>query len=591
MRFVHCLISIIVALATTPPLHAQVSPHINPDQAVKLQVPQPAPDISSPVTATAAFDPPLAGIGQIIFYRVALNGVGEAAVQWPGVISGPPDLKFEPVSQGQLMEFLGNSFRPLASFIYKVNATKTGHFTVPGFTVMVDGKPVEIPAASLDVDKSVSSAPPRRLILDISATNVFLGQPFRARVMLPASPANHIEALQEVQFNGNGFISDLTTMRQTVEMVGLDSRTVPAFIYEITLTPIQAGSLTLSAQGFAAGNEFLAPVTISGHVVISGGPPHYVLLASNPVQVDVRPLPAAGQPADFNGSIGSFTLGQAQLSTNRIVVGQPVRLTVAVRSSGTLNRLVPPAPPNVKDWEVIPDNPPDFSFTLIPLTDTPRLTPAIPFSSFDPGKGTYVDLTIPALPVTVLSEGLPTVMPSQDTAFSPGSVLKLGALSSSPGASVVTLVPPQLRGRFVGLQFVPILAILGLWRWDCRRRYLEAHPEIVRRRQARRLLRREKRRLRDAVTRADAAAIARRAANAMKIASAPHYAAHPQALVCSDVLDRLHDSDRSGAVGKTIRKVFAAADARFASHPEIQAEWPALQSDVYVALLKLEEQL
>ncbi|HEV2320648.1 MAG TPA: hypothetical protein VGV18_12905, partial [Verrucomicrobiae bacterium] len=408
MRFAQCLISLIVAVAVLPSLRAQVSPHINPDQAVKLQVPQPSPDISSPVTATADFDPPLAQIGQTVFYRVAFDGAGEAAIHWPGVIAGPRGLKFEPVSQGQLMEFSRNSFRPLASFIYRVYATKIGHFTVPAVTVMVDGKPVEIPAATLAVDKSVSTPDARRLVLDISATNVFLGQPFRARVMLPASPANPIEALQEVQFNGNGFISDLTTMRQTVEMVAVDGRTVPAFVYEITLTPIQAGSLSLSAQAFAAGNEFSAPVTISGHVMISGGPPHYLLLASDPIHVNVRPLPAAGQPANFNGSIGTFTLGKAQLSTNQIAVGQPLRLTVAVRSVGPLDRLVPPAPPNVKDWEVIPDNPPDFSFTLIPLTDTPRLTPAIPFSAFDPATGTYVDLTIPALPVTVSSQGLPT---------------------------------------------------------------------------------------------------------------------------------------------------------------------------------------
>ena len=589
MRFAHCLILIMVAVA--PLLRAQVSPHVSPDQAAKLQVPQPIVDVSSPVTASAEFDPPMARVGQTVYYRVALDGAGEAAVQWPGTISARRELKFGAASQGQLMEFLGISFRPLASFLYEVKPTAAGHFTVPGFVVMVEGKPVQIPAATLDVDPSVSVPPPRSLVLEVSATNVFLGQPLRARVLLPASPANQIEALREVEFNGAGFMSDLSTVRQAVEMIGTNGSAVPAYVYEITLTPIQAGPSTLSAQAFAAGREFFGAVTVAAHVTISGGPPHYVFLASNPLQMNVRPLPTAGQPANFNGSIGTFTLGAPQLSTNRIQVGEPVRLTVAVRSSSTFDRLVPPAPPTVNDWQIIPDNPPDFSFTLIPLTDTARQTPAIPFSCFDPTSNSYVDLTIPSLPVMVTSEGLPTELPAEDAGAAQGPPLRLGGLSPSLGKSVAALVPLQLRGGFVCLQILPILAILGLWLWDRHRRFLEAHPDIVRRREARRVLRREKRRLRDAARRGDTAAIVRHAANAMKIASAPHYAAHPQALVCSDILDHLDDADRSGPAGETVRKIFAAADTRFAVAPQTQADWAALQPDLDSVLLKLEERL
>jgi hypothetical protein len=256
-----------------------------------------------------------------------------------------------------------------------------------------------------------------------------------------------------------------------------------------------------------------------------------------------------------------------------------------------LDRPVPPTPPTVNDWEIIPDNPPDFSFTLIPLTDATRQTPAIPFSYFNPANGTYVDLTIPSVPVAVTSAGLPTEMPAVDAGLRTGSPLRLGELSPSPGGSIASLVPPQLRGGLLCLQIVPILGILGLWQWDRHRRYLEAHPDIVRRRQARRLLRRERRRLRDAARRGDAGAIVRHAANAMKIASAPQYAAHPQALVCSDVLNQLHEADRNGAAGETVRKIFAAADTRFASAPQMQANWPALESGVETVLLKLEEQL
>src|SRR5580698_7087856 len=119
---VHCVISTIVAVALASSLRAQVSPQVPPDQAAKLQVLQPTPDITSPVTATATFDPPMARVGQNVYYRVALDGAGES-IPWPGAISAPAELKFGPVSQGQLMQFFGNKFRPLKSYLYPVQAT------------------------------------------------------------------------------------------------------------------------------------------------------------------------------------------------------------------------------------------------------------------------------------------------------------------------------------------------------------------------------------------------------------------------------------------------------------------------------------
>ena len=70
-------------------------------------------------------------------------------------------------------------------------------------------------------------------------------------------------------------------------------------------------------------------------------------------------------------------------------MGVPVQLKVAAHGDGDLSRLVPPPPPRVMDWQIIPDNPPGISFTLIPLTDEVTETPAIPFSSFDPATASY----------------------------------------------------------------------------------------------------------------------------------------------------------------------------------------------------------
>src|SRR5690242_13961199 len=91
----------------------------------QLQVQQPPVDVSSPVTATATFDPPVVRPGEKVFYRVTFDAT-ESAVEWTEAIPAPPELKLRPVAHGQLTQSLGNKFRPLASFLYEAQSTRTG---------------------------------------------------------------------------------------------------------------------------------------------------------------------------------------------------------------------------------------------------------------------------------------------------------------------------------------------------------------------------------------------------------------------------------------------------------------------------------
>ena len=572
-------------------LRAQTPPQLPPGGLIQLQVPQPAVDVSSPVTATAAFDPPVVRPGEKTFYRVTVEAT-ESSIQWPDEIAAPPGLKFGPSARGQLTQFLGNKFLPLTSFINEARATATGHFTITNFTVAVYGNPLEIPAAGLDVvAENPNPQPARQLVLESPATNVFLGEPFRVRVTLPAGPGNQIEAVREIQINGNGLMTDKTAMRQAIESVNVNGQPKPVFICDMVVTPIMAGPVKFSAQGFTAGRDFGGPISIQGQVVIPGGPPQRALLVSDAVEINVRPLPSEGELPGFTGAIGKFTCDPLALSTNRLRVGEPAHLKVVFQSQGDLTRLVPPNPPRSPDWQIIPDNPPDTGYTLIPLTDEARETPAIPFSYFDPATAKYADLTIPPLPVTVVGEGLPVQLTAMDDESQSAAPSKLSELAAAPGKTVESLKPLQLRGWFVGVQLAPVIGFVALWQWDRRRRFLEAHPEIVRRRQARSALRREKGRLQKAIAAGDAAAFVQHAADAMKISCAPHFPAHPQALVCADVLAQLDGAEQNRRAGETVRKIFAAADSQFAATPQIRADLLALNSDVEAVLQELEAKL
>src|SRR5450631_3053458 len=119
-------------------LRAQMPPQIPPGAQALLQVAQPAVDVSSPVTATAAFDPPVVRAGETTFYRVNVDAT-EASIPWPEALSAPAELKFGAPARGQLTQMLGDRFRPLTAFVYEVQATAAGRYTITNFSVTISG--------------------------------------------------------------------------------------------------------------------------------------------------------------------------------------------------------------------------------------------------------------------------------------------------------------------------------------------------------------------------------------------------------------------------------------------------------------------
>ena len=569
---------------------AQLPPQISADVAAQIVMrPQPPVDSSQLgiISAQAEFDPPAVRPGEKTFYRVTINAT-QNSILWPDDISSPPELRLGSAKRGQLAQADGTPFHPLTEFIYEATPAAAGRMVISNFTVTVGTQSVEVPAATLDVSETAAaSTPARKLILDVPRTNLFLGQPFQIRVLLPAEPGHRIEAVRDVQFNGTGFLTDKLATHQMIGGVTNGGAIQAAYIYETTAIPIAAGPLTISVQGFTVPPFSAGAISItagSGPITLGGtGQTPLVLLVSDAVHLNVRPLPTDSELPGFTGAMGKFLADKPLCSTNRVRVGEPLHLKTGFHGDGTLARFVPPAVPRSRDWQIIADKPLATGFTLIPQTDAATSTPAIPFCAFDPATGKYYDLTVPALPITVVGDGLPVKLADEENQDEPTP--KLSGLAATPGRTTTALKPLQLQGRFVLLQILPVYGLFLLWQWDQRRRFWEAHPDLHRRHLARQALRRERRKL--AAT-ADASTFARHAVTAMQIAVAPHFPAQPDALVGGDVLAVLGANEPEAA---TVRKLFSARDARFAVTPETAAPLPAWRDEVFAALKKLEGKL
>ena len=587
------------------------SPAPTPDPLMQLMLTQPSIEVSTNVEIQAVFDPPTTGVGEKTTYRVTINAISDS-IKWPEDIYAPGELTLKQSARGQMLQPAGVALKPTTSINHHVHANAPGEFTIPEFKVKVYGRNITVPAARLLVSTNTTNAAlrPARLFVELAETNVYCGQPVKVRVLMPSTLGNFMQALQQVQLNGDGILLDQSAVRQRVQQMEFNGRTGPTFIYESTLTPLVAGQIDVTAQAFSAGNQFSGGITISGNTVIQGGPAQYKLLDSDPVQINIQPLPRSGELPGFNGAIGKFILDPPQLSTNRVRVGDALKLLVTFRTDGEIKRLLAPPPPAVTNWQMLPPLPEGgltmsattagissaqtFSYTLIPLTNNMTTTPEIPFCYFDSSQKKYVDLTIPAMPITVLA-GAATAeaqkIAQAAAATTDESKLKLSGLAATTGR-VASLSPLQRSSAFLWGQLVPLFGFIGLWLCDRRRRFYEAHPDVLVRKRARRALRRERVELNKAAQVNDAARFVELAVSAMRIGSAPHFPAAPRALVGRDVLELLDEVERCGGEGEAVRKIFSTTDAaRFSNVAAEKSDLLALRANLDRVLDKLDATL
>lgn len=586
-------------------------PPQQPDPLMQLMLTQPPIEISTNAEFKVEFDPPIVAVGEKAIYRVTINAVSDS-VRWPDSIYAPMELTLKQSARGQILQPAVDKLRPITTINHHVTASKPGTYTIPEFRVKVYGQNVIVPAATLQVVSQSSPNLPKaqRLHLELTETNIYVGQPAKVRVYLPAGANNRVQTLSQVQINGDGVLVDQTSVRQRIQTMEFGGRTGPIFIYEASVTPLVAGRVDFTAQGYTA-NHFSGAITIQGQATIIGGSPTYVLLDSDPARIIVEPLPRTGELPGFTGAIGQFTVDPPQLSTNYVRVGDTLKLFVTFRTQGEIKRLNPPPPPALTNWQIFPplvESGPiltatvngvssaiTYSYTLVPLTNAMLKTPEIPFCYFDPRQGKYVDATIPSAPLTIdagVATAAAQALAQAAAATQREGKLKLSGLAREPETSAASLMPLQMRSAFWFGQIVPFVGFAGLWLWDRRRRFYEAHPEVLVRKRARRALRRERAKLQQVARANDARRFVSVSVNALRIACAPHFPATPRALVGRDVLELFAESERNGRTGEVVRELFSAEDAELFSAAKSDGNrLLSLQPELNRILDQLEEKL
>jgi len=527
--------------------------------------------VESEVVADAGFDPLVVALGEPATYRVVVTAEPDA-VDLPEIIPSPHEIQLQKGGVGRSFVSKGQTSQYLAAFNYRVVTRGTGTFTIDAFTVNVDGQLITVPARSLSVvpPGSPEARRPATLQLEVPEGDFYVGQAIPIQIVALDPGDSSIFGLVEPKALGDAFLFDKVPGSQRRELRDEDGGSVSAQIEKVIAVPIHEGRLTLNAEAFVERRTTTDPQNI----LLRGYRP---FLEAAPVTIEVKHLPGGALPG-FTGLIGRFESASPAPATREVHTGDPFDLAVVVRGEGNLGRLIPPPIESAPGWRVVPagakgnaasgqNGGNTFHYTLIPLKPGMTPTPKISFSYFDPRQNSYVDLTIPSTSILVLppADGRALSLDTNDLngvgGAGPGRTSEsLGNLARRPAHLANSLVPVQQRAAFWFLQLFLGVGLAVAYSVQRRRRFLAAHPEIVRVAKARRALRQQDRQRRRAAAERDVVAFAQSAVASLQVVCAPHLQANSEALVCEDVLRAFPAKEREGRAGNLVRQLFRFTD-------------------------------
>ncbi len=376
-------------------------------------------------------------VGQRFYLQYTIN-----SQEWKGFVS--PEIKdFSVLSGPDAM----NGFSTFdnngqvtqtryTQFSFVLQATKPGTFTIPAASLTVKGNKVQSNTVTISVTGNEQEEQPQKnsddnanvyIRTSVSNSNPVLGEQIviTYKLYTPTSAIKwDYDFMPDYQnFWAHDLLKGAKQLPQKVEVVN-GRKYIVAEIRKTALFPQKTGKITIKSNDIdvqyriavktrnrPANDPFFNSTFANDPFFKSFFEDAFSsfeyqeikkTLQTNPIEINVRPLPTQGKPVEFNGGIGNFTI-KSDYDRNILRAGEALTLKYTISGSGNLNLLEKPVADFPSDFEVydpkITDNYSSstsgvsgsrtFEYLIVPRVEGEYTIEPARFAFYSPGEGKY----------------------------------------------------------------------------------------------------------------------------------------------------------------------------------------------------------
>jgi hypothetical protein len=507
--------------------------------------------LAQEIEVAAEVDRARVRLGQALQLTIIVSGAASGQVSRPDlsrltdfdIVGGP--------SVASSFRWINGRTESSRTFTYALRPKRSGTLRIPPLGILHEGRTYRTGALQVTVLPGGAQPPPDprqpggqrpppgagrggaapppaevRLKVEVDRRSAVVGEQITVRFLL----ASQTELLNFQLAENPTFPGFWTEEVELPENLELKRVRIDGELYnELTLMkkvlfPTSAGRLTIPAVTYRVQVRRRSQDPFESFFFT---PTETLMRSSEPVAIDVRPLPEEGRPAGFSGAVGRFEIAVAA-DRQEARVNDAVGLRVTIAGEGSLNAV--PAPPidGLSDFKKLEPKVTSGStvrgdtfrsekvwdYVVIPLAAGEQEIPPVTFTYYDPHAKGYRELASGAIPIRVARGDGPAGGAIVPVAQS--DVRRLGS-----DIHYIKLAPGGLADRsglfhrsplFAALVLVPLLADAGIavavrLRAPSRERS-RLRRERRARAAARRRLKEARRRLSPATSRAFYAAVA-----------------------------------------------------------------------------------
>lgn len=371
--------------------------------------------------------PARVGVGEVFVVEVTLSiDDGRVDGYRAPEFKGARVLSEQPSQSTQIQMGGGGSFvQTVYSWRYELEAQQKGTLAISPARVRVNGKEIRTSAVSVNVGDQPTGAGTRSARPLPRSTSPFGGFPFTSEPQTAEPGRNFIRL---VPSKTKAYVGEQITLewflylstRQDKYSAITEPRT-DGFWSEDLPVPTNQHGLMQTRQTFEGQEYNVAPLlrravfplqpgrfTVTpmeseiSQVDFFGSTMRTQRLKTEPLVIEVQPLPTAGQPRGFDpSSVGRFGI-TAKVDREAVAVGEAVTLTIAISGQGNVRKLPAPALGKLDGWKVydpkiaVTIEPGDIvrgtktiEYLLLPERAGTTTIPAFTLPFFDPAQQSY----------------------------------------------------------------------------------------------------------------------------------------------------------------------------------------------------------